>query len=53
MARETRGEEPAFLDDPEDYLPEDEEISAEAADLSEAEALRAEVADLKIGRAHV
>lgn len=47
MARETRGEEPAFLDDPEDYLPEDEEISAEAADLSESEALRAEVADLK------
>ena len=47
MARETKGEEPAFLDDPEDYLPEDEGIDIDDTPLDEAESLRAEVADLK------
>jgi len=47
MARETKGEEPAFLDDPEDYLPEDDGIGLDDTPLDEAESLRAEITDLK------
>ncbi len=40
-------EEDMFLDDPEAELPEDEEISAEAAEADENTALQVEIADLK------
>ncbi len=39
--------EDAFLDDPEAEIPENDEITVEAAEADEATALRAEVADLK------
>ena len=40
-------DEDMFLDDPEAELPEDEEISAEAAEADENTALQVEIADLK------
>jgi molecular chaperone GrpE len=40
-------EEDMFLDDPEAELPEDEEISSEAAEADENTALQVEIADLK------